>query len=159
MGSWNKLQTTFRNSTGLPEGRFNGRKRLPMNLRGTFTENRDHSDPQTPQDIRGTLRKLRSQVPRSSRGNGLRSKTTSQRSPTRQKGLGTLGSVHGRLDLPLRSPMSPLPYRAMAGASVPTPFSPSCCGRHLSGPSTRSFQPSLTTLKATSPTLFLVHRG
>ncbi|PKI46027.1 hypothetical protein CRG98_033582 [Punica granatum] len=77
-GSWNKLQTTFRNSTGLPEGRFSGSKRLPMNLRGTFTENRDHSDPQTPQDIRGTLRKLRSQVPRSSQGNGLRSKTTSQ---------------------------------------------------------------------------------
>ncbi|PKI60964.1 hypothetical protein CRG98_018640 [Punica granatum] len=84
-GSWNKLQTTFRNSTGFLEGRFSGSKRLPVNLRGTSTENRDHSDPRTPQDIRGTLRKPRSQVPRSSRGNGLRSGTTSQRSPTRQK--------------------------------------------------------------------------
>ncbi|PKI35907.1 hypothetical protein CRG98_043706 [Punica granatum] len=84
--SWDKLQTTIRNPTRLPEGRFSRSKRLPTNLRGTFTENRDHSDPRTPQDIRGTLRKPRSQVPRSSRGNGLRSETTSQRSPTRQKG-------------------------------------------------------------------------
>ncbi|PKI70818.1 hypothetical protein CRG98_008785 [Punica granatum] len=43
--SWDKLQTTIRNSTRLPEGRFSGSKRLPMNLRGTFTENIDHSDP------------------------------------------------------------------------------------------------------------------
>ncbi|PKI65589.1 hypothetical protein CRG98_014089 [Punica granatum] len=59
--------------TGLPgsdpltrflEGRFSGSDRLPVNLQGTFTENRDHSDPRTPQDIRGTLRKPRSQVPR-----------------------------------------------------------------------------------------------
>ncbi|OWM90283.1 hypothetical protein CDL15_Pgr005070 [Punica granatum] len=85
-GSWKKLQTTFRNSTGFPEGRFSGSKGLPVNLRGTSTENKDHSDPRTPQDIRRTLRKPRSQVPRSSRGNGLRSGTTSQRSPTRQKG-------------------------------------------------------------------------
>ncbi|PKI77634.1 hypothetical protein CRG98_001972 [Punica granatum] len=34
---------------------------------------------------RGTLRKPRSQVPRSSRANGLRSGTTSQQSPKRQK--------------------------------------------------------------------------
>ncbi|OWM77042.1 hypothetical protein CDL15_Pgr002682 [Punica granatum] len=85
-GSWNKLQTTFRNSTGLPEGRFNGSKRLSVNLRGTFTENRDHSDPRTPQDIQGTTGKARSQVIRSSRANGLRSGTTSRRSPTRRKG-------------------------------------------------------------------------
>ncbi|PKI39828.1 hypothetical protein CRG98_039781 [Punica granatum] len=85
-GSWNKLQTTFRNSTGFPEGRFSGSKRFPVDLRGTFTGNRDHSDPRTPQDIRGTLRKPRSQVPRSSRGDDLRSGTTSQRSHTRQKG-------------------------------------------------------------------------
>ncbi|PKI65587.1 hypothetical protein CRG98_014087 [Punica granatum] len=70
---------------GFPEGRFSGSDRPPVNLRGTFTENRDHSDPRTPQDIWGTLRKPRLQVPRSSRGNGLRSRTTSQRSPTRQK--------------------------------------------------------------------------
>ncbi|OWM87030.1 hypothetical protein CDL15_Pgr006194 [Punica granatum] len=56
---------TFRNSTGFPEGRFNGSERLPTNLRGTFTENRDHSGPRTPQDIRETLKKPRSQVPRS----------------------------------------------------------------------------------------------
>ncbi|PKI40911.1 hypothetical protein CRG98_038709 [Punica granatum] len=71
--------------TRFPDGRFNGNDRLPVNLRGTFTENRDHSDSRKPQDIWGTLRKPRSQVPRSSRGNGLRSGTTSQRSPTRQK--------------------------------------------------------------------------
>ncbi|PKI73016.1 hypothetical protein CRG98_006591 [Punica granatum] len=58
---------TIRNSTGFPEGRLSGSKRLPTNFRGTFTENRDHSDPRTPQDNRGTLRKLRSQVPRSFR--------------------------------------------------------------------------------------------
>ncbi|OWM64349.1 hypothetical protein CDL15_Pgr009272 [Punica granatum] len=59
---------TFRNSTGFPEGRFNRSKRLPVNLRGTFIENRDHSDPRTPQDIRETLKKPRSQVPRSPPG-------------------------------------------------------------------------------------------
>ncbi|PKI68472.1 hypothetical protein CRG98_011161 [Punica granatum] len=85
-GSWNKLQTNSWNSTGFPEGRFGGSDRLPVNLRGTSTENRDHSDPRTPQDIRETLRKPRSQVPRSSRDNGLRLRTTSQRSHTRQKG-------------------------------------------------------------------------
>ncbi|PKI73018.1 hypothetical protein CRG98_006593 [Punica granatum] len=77
-GSSNKLQTTFRNSTGFPDGRFSGSKCLSANLRGTSIKNRDHSDPRTPQDIQGTLRKLRSQVPRSSRGKGLRSETTSQ---------------------------------------------------------------------------------
>ncbi|PKI74109.1 hypothetical protein CRG98_005488 [Punica granatum] len=85
-GSWNKLQMTFRNSTGFPEGRFSGRKRLLANLRGTVMEDRDHGDPRTRRDIRGTLRKPRSRVPRSSRANGLQSRTTSQRSPTRQKG-------------------------------------------------------------------------
>ncbi|PKI70909.1 hypothetical protein CRG98_008704 [Punica granatum] len=29
-GSWKKLQTTFRNSTGFPEGRFSGSKGLPL---------------------------------------------------------------------------------------------------------------------------------
>ncbi|PKI41688.1 hypothetical protein CRG98_037921 [Punica granatum] len=72
--------------TRFPEKRFSGSKCLPVNLWGTSTENRYHSDPRTPQDIRGILRKPRSQVPRSSRGNGLRSGMTSQRSPTRQKG-------------------------------------------------------------------------
>ncbi|OWM72718.1 hypothetical protein CDL15_Pgr002604 [Punica granatum] len=85
-GSWNKLQMTFRNSIGFPEGRFSGRKRLPANLRGTVMKDRDHGDPRTPRDIRGTLRKPRSRVPRSSWTNGLRSRTTSQRSPARRKG-------------------------------------------------------------------------
>ncbi|PKI35321.1 hypothetical protein CRG98_044289 [Punica granatum] len=72
--------------TRLPEERSSGSERLPANLRGTFTESRDHSDSRTPQSIRGTLRKPQSQVPRPSRANGLRSGTTSQRSHTRQKG-------------------------------------------------------------------------
>ncbi|OWM72873.1 hypothetical protein CDL15_Pgr023278 [Punica granatum] len=83
---WDKLQTTSRNSTGLPEGRLSGSKRLLTNLRGIFTENRDCSDPRTPQDVQGTLRKSRSQVPRPHRANSLRSGTTSRRSPTRRKG-------------------------------------------------------------------------
>ncbi|PKI42304.1 hypothetical protein CRG98_037304 [Punica granatum] len=56
--------------SGFPEGRFSGRKRLPANVRGTLMENRDHSDPRTPRDIPGTLRKPRSQVPRSPPTNG-----------------------------------------------------------------------------------------
>ncbi|PKI75901.1 hypothetical protein CRG98_003700 [Punica granatum] len=68
--SGNKLQMTFRSSTGFPEGRFSGHERLPVSLRGTSTENRDHNDPRAPQDIRGTLRKSRSQVPRPPRANG-----------------------------------------------------------------------------------------
>ncbi|OWM87137.1 hypothetical protein CDL15_Pgr024027 [Punica granatum] len=50
-------------------------------LRGTITENRDHCDSRTPQDVQGTLRKPQSKVPRSSRANGLRPGTRSQRSP------------------------------------------------------------------------------
>ncbi|PKI55042.1 hypothetical protein CRG98_024568 [Punica granatum] len=76
---------TFRNSTWFPEGRFNGHKRLPASLRGTFMENRDHSDPRTPRDIRETQRKPRSQVPRSPPANGLRSGTASQRSCAGQR--------------------------------------------------------------------------
>ncbi|PKI78945.1 hypothetical protein CRG98_000657 [Punica granatum] len=76
---------TFRNSTGFPEGRSSGHKRLSANLLGTFMKNRDHSDPRTPRDTRETLRKPRSQVPRSSPAKGLRSGTASQRSRTRQK--------------------------------------------------------------------------
>ncbi|OWM78297.1 hypothetical protein CDL15_Pgr003895 [Punica granatum] len=79
--SGNKLQMTFRNSTRFPEGRFSDHDRLPASLRGTSTESRDHNDPRTSQDIQGTLRKPRSKVPRSSRANGLRPGTTSQRSP------------------------------------------------------------------------------
>ncbi|PKI66790.1 hypothetical protein CRG98_012796 [Punica granatum] len=71
---------------GPPEGRSSGSERPPVNLRGTFTENKDHNDPRTPRDIQETPRKPRSQVPRSSRANGFRPGTTSQRSPTRQKG-------------------------------------------------------------------------
>ncbi|PKI76953.1 hypothetical protein CRG98_002663 [Punica granatum] len=84
--SGNKLQMTFRSSTGFLEGRFSGHECLPASLRGTPTENRDRSDPRAPQDIQGILRKSWSQVPRPSRANGLRSGTTSQRSFTGQKG-------------------------------------------------------------------------
>ncbi|PKI75885.1 hypothetical protein CRG98_003719 [Punica granatum] len=85
-GSGNELQMTSRNSTWSPEGRFSGHERLPASLRGTSTENRDHSDPRAPQDVQGTLGKPRSKIHRSSRANGLRPRATSQRSPTRQKG-------------------------------------------------------------------------
>ncbi|PKI73790.1 hypothetical protein CRG98_005823 [Punica granatum] len=91
-----------------PEGRFSGSKRLPVNLRGTSTEIRDPSDPRTPQDIRGTLRKPRSQVPRSSWGNGLRSGTTSQRSPTSHSLSKNLSSS------------SPLPHLRPARAKAKT---------------------------------------
>ncbi|OWM71004.1 hypothetical protein CDL15_Pgr012381 [Punica granatum] len=74
-------------------------------------------------------------------------------------GLGTLGTAHGHLDPPLRSPTSLISHRAVTEASVPTPFFPSCRDCHLSGPFTRSLKPSLATLKATSPTLLLAHRG
>ncbi|PKI59739.1 hypothetical protein CRG98_019915 [Punica granatum] len=74
-------------------------------------------------------------------------------------GLGTFETAHGHLDLPLRSPTSPISHRTVTGASVPTPFFPSCRNCHLSGSSTRSLKPSLATLKATSPTLLLAHRA
>ncbi|OWM84571.1 hypothetical protein CDL15_Pgr011727 [Punica granatum] len=83
--SGNKLQMTFRNSTWFPEERFNGHECLPASLRGAPTENRDHNDPRAPQDIQGTLRKSRSQVPRPPRANGPRPRATSQRSPTGHK--------------------------------------------------------------------------
>ncbi|PKI41778.1 hypothetical protein CRG98_037830 [Punica granatum] len=64
-----------------------------MNLRGTFTKNRyhndsraPHNDSRAPQDIQGTLRKSRSQVPRPPRADGHRQRETSQRSPTGHKG-------------------------------------------------------------------------
>ncbi|PKI60868.1 hypothetical protein CRG98_018741 [Punica granatum] len=82
---------TLRNSTWPPEGRFSGHERLPASLRGMFMTNRDHSDPRTPRDIRRTLRRPQSQVPRSSRANGLRSKTTSQQSPHEAKSRGSPG--------------------------------------------------------------------
>ncbi|PKI45014.1 hypothetical protein CRG98_034586 [Punica granatum] len=85
---------TIRNSTGLPEGRLSGSKRLPMNLRGTFTENRDHSDPRTPQDIRGTMRKPRSQVPRSSWANGLRRGQRANDVPRRKRVTETKVKMH-----------------------------------------------------------------
>ncbi|PKI32563.1 hypothetical protein CRG98_047046, partial [Punica granatum] len=56
-------------------------------------------------------------------------------------GLGTLGSAHCHLIPPPRSPTSPTLHRAVTGASVPTPFYPTCRGCLLSGPSTRSSQP------------------
>ncbi|PKI65344.1 hypothetical protein CRG98_014259 [Punica granatum] len=63
-----------------------GSQRLPVNLRGTFTENRDRNDSRTPRDIQRALRKPWSQVPRPSRAKGLRPEATRQRSPTGQKG-------------------------------------------------------------------------
>ncbi|PKI76741.1 hypothetical protein CRG98_002872 [Punica granatum] len=166
---------TFRNSTWFPEGCSSGHERLPASLRGTSTKNRDHNnpraphnDPRAPQDIQGTLRKSRSQVPRPPRANGPRPRATSQRSPvglndffnstlsqanfslkklstssphpssvqpfakaetgqnrrkiTRYSGLGTFGSAHDHLDLPLRSPMNPTSHRAVVRASVPSRF-------------------------------------
>ncbi|PKI42985.1 hypothetical protein CRG98_036625 [Punica granatum] len=90
--SGNKLQMTFRNPTRLLEGRFSGHERLPASLRGTSTKNRGHNgpraphnEPRAPQDIQGTLRKSRSQVPRPSRANGPRPRATGQRSLTGQK--------------------------------------------------------------------------
>ncbi|PKI55782.1 hypothetical protein CRG98_023827 [Punica granatum] len=91
--SGNKRQRTFRNPTRLPEGRFSGHERLPASLRGMSTKNRDHNgpraphnEPRTPQDIQGTLRKSRSQVPRPSWANGPRPRATGQRSLAGQKG-------------------------------------------------------------------------
>ncbi|PKI67626.1 hypothetical protein CRG98_011982 [Punica granatum] len=55
-------------------------------------------------------------------------------------GFGTFVAVHERLDSPLRSPTSPILHCAVVGASVPTPFSPSCRCCHLTGPVTRSAQ-------------------
>ncbi|PKI70953.1 hypothetical protein CRG98_008686 [Punica granatum] len=85
---------TLRNSTGLPEGRFSGHERLLASLRGIFMANRDHSDPRTPRNIRETLRKPRSQVPRSPPANGLRSGTASQRTRTRQRLTETSTTMH-----------------------------------------------------------------
>ncbi|PKI67385.1 hypothetical protein CRG98_012222 [Punica granatum] len=45
---------------------------------------------------------------------------------TVRPGLGTFGTIHERLNPSLRSPRSPILHRAVAGASVLTPFSPSC---------------------------------
>ncbi|PKI46553.1 hypothetical protein CRG98_033055 [Punica granatum] len=74
-------------------------------------------------------------------------------------GRGTLGSARAHLDLPLRSPTSPTPHRAVPGARVPSRSPETNRGCPFSGHSTRSFKPSLATLTATSPTLSLVHRG
>ncbi|PKI66605.1 hypothetical protein CRG98_013014, partial [Punica granatum] len=73
--------------------------------------------------------------------------------------LGTLGSAHGHLDPSLRSSMSPTLHRAVTGASVPTPFHPTCHDCLPPGSPTRSFKSSLATPTTTSPTLLLVHRG
>ncbi|PKI41503.1 hypothetical protein CRG98_038105 [Punica granatum] len=70
--------------------------------------------------------------------------------------LGTFRSVHGHLDLPLRSLTKPISHRAVAGASVPTRFLETAAAAPLSGHSTRNSKPSLATLKAASPTLSLV---
>ncbi|PKI50908.1 hypothetical protein CRG98_028706 [Punica granatum] len=69
-----------------PRSKPGGSQRLSVNLRGTFTENRDCNDSRTPRDIQRALRKPRSQVPRPSRANGLWPEVTSQRSPNGQKG-------------------------------------------------------------------------
>ncbi|PKI59462.1 hypothetical protein CRG98_020152 [Punica granatum] len=72
-----------------------------------------------------------------------------------QKGLGTFGTFHERLDLSLRSPRSLILHRVVVGASVPTPFSPSCRCRCLTGAHCPSRPASLATPKATSPILSL----
>ncbi|PKI56747.1 hypothetical protein CRG98_022851 [Punica granatum] len=53
------------------------------------------------------------------------------RKTVRYSGFGMFGTTHERLDSSLRSPTSPILHRAVVGASVPTPFSPSCRCRHL----------------------------
>ncbi|PKI26212.1 hypothetical protein CRG98_049099, partial [Punica granatum] len=73
--------------------------------------------------------------------------------------LGTLGSARARVDPSPRSPTNPTSHRAVTGASVPTRFSTNCRGCQLTGPSPVAAHPSLVTPTATSPTLFLVHRG
>ncbi|PKI46290.1 hypothetical protein CRG98_033316 [Punica granatum] len=60
-------------------------------------------------------------------------------------GLGTFGSAHGHLDLPLRSPTNPISHRAVARASVPTRFPETAAAAPLSGHSTHSSKPSLAT--------------
>ncbi|PKI50113.1 hypothetical protein CRG98_029509 [Punica granatum] len=74
-------------------------------------------------------------------------------------GLGTFGSAHGHLDLLLRSPTSLTPHRAVARVRVPTRFprTAAAASSRVSQPVT--LKPSLATLKAASPTLFLAHRG
>ncbi|PKI75827.1 hypothetical protein CRG98_003742 [Punica granatum] len=74
-------------------------------------------------------------------------------------GLGTFGTVHERLDPSLRSPRSPILHRAAVGVDVPTPFSPSCHSRCLSGTYCPWCPAGSPDPLATSPTLFLEHRG
>ncbi|PKI41316.1 hypothetical protein CRG98_038302 [Punica granatum] len=74
-------------------------------------------------------------------------------------GLGTLGTACGRLDPSLRGPRSPISHRAVVGASVPIPFSPSCRCRCPSGIHHLSRLTGSPDLFAASPTLSLVHRG
>ncbi|PKI59624.1 hypothetical protein CRG98_019984 [Punica granatum] len=71
---------TLQNSTWLPEECFSGRERLPASLRGIFMANRDHIDPRIPRDIWETLRKPRSQVPKSPPANDLGDRTGNQSS-------------------------------------------------------------------------------
>ncbi|PKI45185.1 hypothetical protein CRG98_034422 [Punica granatum] len=82
--------------TGLREARStdNGSQCLPVNLQGTFTENRDRNDSRTPRDLQRALRKPRSQVPRPSRANGLRPKATSQRPPRGERVTQTNVKMH-----------------------------------------------------------------
>ncbi|PKI52417.1 hypothetical protein CRG98_027198, partial [Punica granatum] len=110
-GSSNKLQTTFRNSTGFPDGRFSSSKCLSANLRGTSIENRDHSDPRTSQDIQVC------------------------------SGLGTFGSAHGHLDPPLRSPTNPTLHCAVTGASVPSHSPETAAAVPSPGSPTHNVQP------------------
>ncbi|PKI32840.1 hypothetical protein CRG98_046766 [Punica granatum] len=74
-------------------------------------------------------------------------------------GLGTFRVVYERLGPPLRSPRSPTLHRAVVGAIVPTPFSPSCHSRCLSGTYCPWCPAGSPDPLATSPTLSLVHRG
>ncbi|PKI40350.1 hypothetical protein CRG98_039258, partial [Punica granatum] len=68
-----------RTSPGEPSGRAHGKTEIT-----TIPEH--NNDPRAPQDIQGTLRKSRSQVPRPPRANGPRPRATSQRSPMGHKG-------------------------------------------------------------------------
>ncbi|PKI63386.1 hypothetical protein CRG98_016214 [Punica granatum] len=68
-----------------PEGHFNGHERPSASLRGMFLTNRGHNGLQTPRNIRKTLRKPWSRIPRSAPTIGLQTRTTGQRSHTGQK--------------------------------------------------------------------------
>ncbi|PKI52277.1 hypothetical protein CRG98_027319 [Punica granatum] len=154
-GSGNKLQTTFRNSTRLSEGRFNGHERLPGFKPNLASPNLPiklaYKFPSIINSNHFFNPTLSSQSPSKILSNSsplplirpphAKAKTGQNRRKTiGYSGLGTFGSAHGHLGPPLRSPTSPISHRAVSGASVLTPFFPSCRGCLPLGLLTRSHQ-------------------